>query len=71
MLSKNPNVTIKRIHLTKSVPGVKAHPDFQKHEEELLWHPVPVDVCVEGIGAVQVVVQLVRMLINLLKINLV
>jgi len=48
-----------------SLPEEESEAQFDEHKEELLRHAVAVDVRVEGVRAVQVVMQLVRMLIHL------
>jgi hypothetical protein len=49
----------------KEVPEEEAEAQLNNHEEELFRHPVPVDMSVKGVSAVQVMVKLVRMLVNL------
>ena len=38
--------------ILSSIPEEDAEAQLDDHEEELLWHPVPVDVGVKGVGAV-------------------
>jgi hypothetical protein len=47
------------------LPEENSESQLDYHEEELLRHPVAVDVGVERVRAVQIVVQFVRMLVDL------
>jgi hypothetical protein len=47
------------------LPEENSESQLDDHEEELLGHPVAVDVSVERVRAVQIVVEFVRMLVNL------
>jgi hypothetical protein len=47
------------------LPEENSESQLDDHEEELLRHPVAVDVSVERVRAVQIVVEFVRMLVNL------
>ncbi len=55
----------RNIFFNKEVPEEEAEAQLNKHEEELFRHPVPVDMSVKGVSAVQIMVKLVRMLVNL------
>ncbi len=62
-LSPHPRIFIRKKQCF--LPEENSESQLDDHEEELLWHPVAVDVSVERVRAVQIVVEFVRMLVNL------